>query len=237
MVQKEWFGVGSVCPGFVINGVVYLAHRVDHANSESIESTVTLFRLYIRQLNNKSILYIMDSQIDINEQFDKLKKKKKKKLKHKKTANPVVSTRSREYSYIELLGRVKHHMRSTEEKIIVPVPSISYYAKKTIISNFYSICKKLNRKERHIMTFIMNETGSTASLTPVGALIIRGKYNQSNIEELISQYICIYVLCNSCRSSRTHIHHVNRLTFVKCEICHTNHSVPAVEQSIKKIKL
>lgn len=179
----------------------------------------------------------MDSQIDIDEQFDKLKKKKKKKLKHKKTVNPVASTNGREYSYIELLGRVKQHMRSYEEKIIVPVPSISYYAKKTIISNFYSICQKLNRKEHHMMTFIINETGSTASLNPAGELIIRGKYNQSNIEELISQYIRIYVICNSCNSSRTHIHHVHRLTFVKCDKCHTNHSVPAVEQSIKKIKL
>lgn len=41
MTQQEWLGVGSVWLGFVVNGVVYLAHRFDHANSESITYTTT----------------------------------------------------------------------------------------------------------------------------------------------------------------------------------------------------
>ncbi|KAI9304953.1 domain found in IF2B/IF5-domain-containing protein [Cunninghamella echinulata] len=186
--------------------------------------------------------------------FGALKKKKKKKKNMaefeaelgeddaSKNSNEESWLKSdRDYTYEELLGRVFDILRQNNPELvgekkrytIVP-PSIHREGnKKTIFANVADISRRLHREPEHVIQFLFAELGTTGSVDGSQRLIIKGRFQQKQIESVLRRYIVEYVTCKTCKSPDTIMTKDNRLYFVQCEACGSTRSVSAIKTGFK----
>ena len=120
--------------------------------------------------------------------------------------------------------------------------------KKTIFANIADICKRMKRTDEHVMQFLFAELGTNGSVDGSRRLVIKGRFQQKQIENVLRRYIgmlgrtspawlrrakcCIveYVTCKTCRSPDTELSKgENRLYFVTCNSCGSRRSVTAIK--------
>jgi translation initiation factor 2 subunit 2 len=75
--------------------------------------------------------------------------------------------------------------------------------KKTIFANIAEICKRMKRTEEHVTQFLFAELGTSGSVAGDRRLVIKGRFQQKQIENVLRRYIVEYVTCKTCRSPDT----------------------------------
>ncbi|XP_077982573.1 eukaryotic translation initiation factor 2 subunit 2-like [Glandiceps talaboti] len=152
----------------------------------------------------------------------------------------------RDYTYDELLTRVFDIMRaknpdmvSGEKKRFVmrPPQVVRVGAKKTSFVNFAEICKMLHRQPNHLLAFLLSELGTSGSIDGNNQLIIKGRFQQKQIENVLRRYIKEYVTCHTCRSPDTILQKDNRLFFLQCETCHSRCSVASIKSGFQAVTM
>jgi len=147
----------------------------------------------------------------------------------------------RDYTYSELLSRAFKTLRQNNPELagekkrytIVP-PSIHREGnKKTIFANVADIAKRMHRNPEHVIQFLFAELGTSGSVDGAQRLIIKGRFQQKQIENVLRHYIVDYVTCKTCKSPDTILHKDNRLYFVQCEACGSSRSVTAIKTGFK----
>jgi translation initiation factor 2 subunit 2 len=128
--------------------------------------------------------------------------------------------------------------------------------KKTIFANIAEICKRMKRSDEHVTQFLFAELGTSGSVDGSKRLVIKGRFQQKQIENVLRRYIgtlhspplqspfttppdfanqvwCSpveYVTCKTCRSPDTELNKgENRLYFVTCNSCGSRRSVTAIK--------
>jgi len=102
--------------------------------------------------------------------------------------------------------------------------------KKTIFANISEICKRMKRSDEHVMQFLFAELGTNGSVDGSRRLVIKGRFQQKQIENVLRRYIVEYVTCKTCRSANTELSKgENRLYFVTCNSCGSRRSVTAIK--------
>ena len=87
--------------------------------------------------------------------------------------------------------------------------------KKTLLANLPEISKRLKRTPEHITSFLFAEMGTSGSTDANGRLIIRGRFQSKQIENILRRYIMDYVICKTCKSPDTELSRgENRLSFI-----------------------
>lgn len=188
-------------------------------------------------------------------------KKKKKKPKppsaeategDKEAGNDAVSAAAgqtweetdRDYTYEELLKRVFDIMREKnpdmvageKKRIIMKPPQVMRVGtKKSSFSNFVEICKMLHRQPKHLLAFLLAELGTSGSLDGTSQLIIKGRFQQKQIESVLRRYIKEYVTCHTCRSPDTLLQKDTRLYFLQCETCGSRCSVASIKSGFQAV--
>ncbi|WFD32035.1 translation initiation factor eIF-2 beta subunit [Malassezia sp. CBS 17886] len=143
----------------------------------------------------------------------------------------------RDYTYQELLGRVFKTLRaqnpamSGEKKKYTMVPPVVQRdgSKKTVFANVLEICKKMHRQPDHVIQYLFTELGTVGSVDGAQRLVIRGRFQPKQIENVLRRYIVEYVTCRTCRSPRTLLTKENRIYFLKCMACGSQRSVSAIK--------
>jgi len=62
--------------------------------------------------------------------------------------------------------------------------------KKTIFANISDICKRMKRFDEHVTQFLFAELGTSGSVDGSKRLVIRGKFQQKQLENVLRRYIC-----------------------------------------------
>ncbi|KAI4139512.1 MAG: hypothetical protein L6R39_006259 [Caloplaca ligustica] len=102
--------------------------------------------------------------------------------------------------------------------------------KKTIFANIADICKRIKRTDEHVTQFLFSELGTSGSVDGSRRLVIKGRFQQKQIENVLRRYIVEYVTCKTCRSPDTELNKgENRLYFVTCNSCGSRRSVTAIK--------
>ncbi|KAK5127181.1 hypothetical protein LTR85_008542 [Meristemomyces frigidus] len=102
--------------------------------------------------------------------------------------------------------------------------------KKTIFANLPEICKRMKRTDEHVTQFLFAELGTSGSVDGSRRLVIKGRFQQKQIENVLRRYIVEYVTCKTCRSPDTELNKgENRLYFVTCNSCGSRRSVTAIK--------
>ena len=102
--------------------------------------------------------------------------------------------------------------------------------KKTIFANIADICKRMKRTDEHVTQFLFAELGTSGSVDGSRRLVIKGRFQQKQIENVLRRYIVEYVTCKTCKSPDTELSKgENRLYFVTCNSCGSRRSVTAIK--------
>ncbi|MCJ1471438.1 hypothetical protein MMC13_000077 [Lambiella insularis] len=146
---------------------------------------------------------------------------------------------SQAISYPLLLSRFftllhSHHpdlMSGGSKSYKIPPPQCMREGnKKTIFANLAEICKRMKRTDEHVMQFLFAELGTNGSVDGSRRLVIKGRFQQKQIENVLRRYIVEYVTCKTCRSPDTELNKgENRLYFVTCNSCGSRRSVTAIK--------
>lgn len=161
-----------------------------------------------------------------------------------KTVEAPWEDSDRDYTYEELLERVfniikqnnPNYASGQKKKLVMKPPQVVRVgAKKTSFVNFTEICRLLHRQPKHLMNFLLVELGTSASLDGTQQLIIKGKFQQKQIETVLRRYIKEYVTCHTCRSPETNLHKETRLFFLQCETCGSRCSVQNIKSGFQAV--
>ncbi|KAF8333103.1 domain found in IF2B/IF5-domain-containing protein [Cantharellus anzutake] len=144
----------------------------------------------------------------------------------------------RDYTYAELLGRIIRTLQSqnpdlssgTRKRYTIVPPSVHRDGnKKTIFANIAEICRRMHRQPEHIIQFIFAELGTTGSVDGEKRLVIKGRFQPKQIENVLRRYIVEYVTCKTCKSPDTILTKETRIYFMTCESCGSRRSVSAIK--------
>ena len=133
---------------------------------------------------------------------------------------------------------------------IVPPSLVRVGSKKISFVNFISVCFCLNRDPDHLKQYLENEFGTTSSLDQNKQLLLRGRFQSTQIESIIRNYcsknfiiillmtcriLGAYVLCKTCKSSKSKLEKGSRLIFFHCNACGSKYSVDQLSAGYKAL--
>ncbi|KXJ87652.1 domain found in IF2B/IF5-domain-containing protein [Microdochium bolleyi] len=123
------------------------------------------------------------------------------------------------------------HASSGSKSYKIPPPQcLREGNKKTIFANIPEICKRMKRTEEHVTAYLFAELGTSGSVDGSRRLVIKGRFQQKQIENVLRKYILEYVTCKTCRSPDTELNKgENRLYFITCNSCGSRRSVTAIK--------
>lgn len=150
----------------------------------------------------------------------------------------------RDYTYDELIEHVFTMIRANnpelnagEKKrfVLKPPTVLRVGTKKTSFANFLEICKLVHRQPKHMQAFLLAELGTSGSVDANNQLIIKGRFQQIQIENVLRRYIKEYVACQTCRSPNTILQKETRLFFLQCEKCGSRRSVSSIKSGFQAV--
>lgn len=157
------------------------------------------------------------------------------------------SDADREYTYLELLDRLFNIMRQKNpdmvagerRQMVIKPPQVHRLGtRRTAFANFtdYAL-KMLRRPPEHLQNFLVAELGASGSVDGSAALVIRGRFQQKQIESVLRKYIREYVTCHTCKSSETTMEKEkeSRLSFLKCESCGSRAAVASIRAGFQAV--
>ncbi|KIJ91226.1 hypothetical protein K443DRAFT_504273 [Laccaria amethystina LaAM-08-1] len=149
----------------------------------------------------------------------------------------------RDYTYPELLTRFYASLHAANPALlstssrkrytIAPPQLFREGNKKSIFANVTDICKKMHRQPEHVIQFLFAEMGTTGSVDGAGRLVIKGRFQQKQIENVLRRYMVEYVTCKTCKSPDTLLTKENRIFFMACESCGSRRSVNAIKSGFQ----
>ncbi|XP_039256185.2 eukaryotic translation initiation factor 2 subunit 2-like [Styela clava] len=150
----------------------------------------------------------------------------------------------RDYTYEELLARVFDIMRKKNPEMVAgekkrfimrPPQCARVGTRKTSFINFTEICAVLRRQPKHCLSFILAELGTSGSVDGNNQLIIKGRFQQKQLESVLRSYIKEYVTCHTCRSPDTVLERKDRLYFLRCNVCQSRCSVVSIKSGFQAV--
>nr|CAG4641934.1 EOG090X0AVX [Eurycercus lamellatus] len=197
-----------------------------------------------------------DPEEDLDLDFSKTTKKKKKRKaiglvadeekdeKDEENVSGVAWATEGDYTYDELLNRVFNIMREKNPEMVAgekkkftmrPPQVVRIGTKKTSFANFSEICKMLHRQPKHVLAFLLAELGTSGSVDGNNQLIIKGRFQQKQMENVLRRYVKEYVTCHTCRSPDTILQKDTRLFFLQCETCGSRCSVASIKSGFQAV--
>jgi len=150
----------------------------------------------------------------------------------------------RDYTYPELLNRVFGIMRDKNPEMVAgekkkfvmrPPQVVRVGSKKTAFANFSEIAKMLHRQPKHLLAFLFAELGTSGAVDGSNQLIMKGRFQQKHIENVLRRYIKEYVTCHTCWSPDTILNKETRLFFLQCMTCHSSCSVQTIKSGFQAV--
>lgn len=82
------------------------------------------------------------------------------------------------------------HASSGSKSYKIPPPQcLREGNKKTIFANIQEICKRMKRTEEHVTQYLFSELGTSGSVDGSRRLVIKGRFQQKQIENVLRKYI------------------------------------------------
>jgi len=72
---------------------------------------------------------------------------------------------------------------------IVPPQVAREGTKKTVFANLTDICRRMHRQPEHVIHFLYSELGTQGSVDGAQRLVMKGRYTQKQIENVLRKYI------------------------------------------------
>lgn len=155
-----------------------------------------------------------------------------------KEEGALADTAEAEYKYEDLLKRVYDTLKARNPDYVAgerrrfvmkPPEVVRVSARKTAFANFTEIVKLMHRQQDHVMAFMLAELGTTGTLDGNQQLVVKARFQQKQIENVLRRYIREYVTCHTCKSPNTILTKEERLFYLTCETCHARCTVAPIK--------
>lgn len=183
--------------------------------------------------------------LDFAMDFGSKKKKKKKKTEQQQLMMPTEAPQAitiiedQDYDYYELLEKVYSRLRDDGKAVkdngpklnLPPIDVAREGTTKSVWRNFARFAESMNREQQHLMKFVLAELGTSGSLDGSRRLVIKGRFQEKQLETVIRHYVADYVKCNQCGGNKTTFRREKRLDWICCEGpggCRSKRSVGAI---------
>jgi translation initiation factor 2 subunit 2 len=130
-------------------------------------------------------------------------------------------------NYDKLLQRAKSLIPdeiSSTERLEVPNVKGHIQGNKTIITNFFQICKVLDRPSENVLKFLLKELATKGTVRGTRVLF-NNRIHSKKINEKIKKYSDIFVICKECKKPETKLVQENNLLFLKCQACGAQYTI------------
>uniref|UniRef100_A0A2I3HH98 Eukaryotic translation initiation factor 2 subunit 2 n=1 Tax=Nomascus leucogenys TaxID=61853 RepID=A0A2I3HH98_NOMLE len=153
-----------------------------------------------------------DGILEKDEALEDEDKKKDDGISFSNQTGPAWVGSERDYTYEQLLNRVFNIMREKNPDMVAgekrkfvtkPPQIVRVGTKKTSFVNFTDICKLLHHQPKHLLAFLLAELGTSGSLDGNNQLVIKGRFQWKQIENVLRRYTKEYVTCHTYRSPDT----------------------------------
>jgi len=217
--------------------------KIEEEPSEALEDDEFLLLGKKKRSRKVEFLDDLDNQANDNAQDDE-ENKNVDDIMFSTQTGPAWAGTERDYLYEELLQRVFNIMleknpdmvAGEKRKFVMKPPQVVRVGtKKSSFVNFTDICKLLHRQPKHLLAFLLAELGTSGSIDGNSQLIIKGRFQQKQIENVLRRYIKEYVTCHTCRSPDTILQKDTRLYFLQCETCHSRCSVASIKTGFQAV--
>lgn len=93
--------------------------------------------------------------------------------------------------FFELLAQKNpdHAFSGSRSYKIPPPQCLREGNKKTIFANIAEICKRMKRTDEHVTAYLFAELGTSGSVDGSRRLVIKGRFQQKQIENVLRKYI------------------------------------------------
>lgn len=105
------------------------------------------------------------------------------------------------------------------ERFQVPDPDVRQEGNVSVFENFQATLDRLDREADHVMKFVQNELGTSASIDERGRLRLTGDFRQRRVADAIDAYADAYVRCPECGLPDTKIVTENGAELLQCQAC------------------
>lgn len=148
------------------------------------------------------------------------------------------------HSYDDLLTRVFDRMdqlgvgkgsKGSKRIVCKPPTMVRIGTKKSGYQNFGQTCDDLGRTTKHVMQYILHETGTSGNLDITNQLIMRGRFKPAHMENILRDYIKEYIQCVTCKSANTTLDKIDRLTFMNCLDCSSRRTVASMQAGFQAV--
>lgn len=82
-----------------------------------------------------------------------------------------------------------HSLSGTKSYKIPPPQCMREGNRKTVFANIADICKRMKRTEEHVTAYLFAELGTNGSVDGSRRLVIKGRFQQKQIENVVRKYI------------------------------------------------
>ncbi|XP_030067960.1 eukaryotic translation initiation factor 2 subunit 2 [Microcaecilia unicolor] len=219
--------------------------KIENEQQEPLEAEDDLDFMLGKKKRKKNVKFPDEDEVlEKDEVLEDEDNKKDDGISFSSQMGPAWAGSERDYTYDELLNRVFNIMREKNPDMVAgekrkfvmkPPQVVRVGTKKTSFVNFTDICKLLHRQPKHLLAFLLAELGTSGSIDGNNQLVIKGRFQQKQIENVLRRYIKEYVTCHTCRSPDTILQKDTRLYFLQCETCHSRCSVASIKTGFQAV--
>ncbi|MEM3113436.1 MAG: translation initiation factor IF-2 subunit beta [Candidatus Pacearchaeota archaeon] len=110
------------------------------------------------------------------------------------------------------------------ERFEIPKAEVNTIGNKTYIDNYMQIASYLRREPENLCKFISKELAAFCKIEG-DRLMINRKIPSLKVNEKISLYVKIYVICQECKKPDTELIKQGNFLFIHCLACGAKHSL------------
>jgi len=105
------------------------------------------------------------------------------------------------------------------ERFQLPAPDVRQEGNATVFENFPAVVERLDRAREHVMRYVQNELGTSASIDDRGRLRLTGEFGAERLRTALAEYAEAYVLCPECGLPDTTLEKEHGTYVRQCSAC------------------
>ena len=110
-------------------------------------------------------------------------------------------------------------IEGSADRFSLPDPEVRQEGHVTVYENFQGTLDTLGREEKHLMKYLQNELGTSATIDERGRLRLTGEFKQTRIRGAMEAYADGHVLCPECDLPDTRLEKESGAEILRCEAC------------------